>query len=317
MIKRLRRTLIAGIGIVLLSGLAAGCSAVDTLLAQLTPAPATRPPTKTPTPTRTLITFNPWTPTPEGYNYTQPAPTRTASATLRPTWTPLPSNTPIPSWTPSLTLSPTLTPSPTATLPVTRFLYETFSDPKAAWLQSSGANWETWIDPKGVYTMEVDGSNVEITSSRSWLRMAEVRMEADIAVNQGEGYYGFSCRDSGDTYYTLFIDSEGKFGLGRTVNGKVEYLLHAPSPAIVVGHGVYNHVVAECRGNTLTLYVNGVLLIRREIEKLGSGYAGMMAGTRWDQQYVLVHFDNFQVWGTQDFAIITNTPAPETATVEP
>jgi len=159
--------------------------------------------------------------------------------------------------------------------------------------------------------MQVSQPNVEITSSRSWLKLAEVRMEADIAVNQGEGYYGFSCRDAGSTYYTLFIASNGYYGIGQTTNGKVEFLVYAPSSAVIATPGVYNHVVGECRGNTLTLYVNGVLVAREYVEGIGPGYAGMMTGTTYEQDFVLAHFDNFQVWGPQDFAIVTNTPTSD------
>lgn len=318
MMKNSHRSLIPLAGLLVLTLLLAGCGTVqpmlEPLLSMLTPQPTpTPPPSNTPTPTRTPITFITWTPTPEGYNYTQGAPTRTASPTLRPSWTPLPTKTPIPTWTPSPTLTPTLTPSPTATLPVHHFLYESFNDPNAHWLKSSGSNWATWIEPKGVYSMEVSAPNVEITSSQMWLHLAEVRMEADIAVNKGEGYYGFACRDSGDIYYTLFIDSEGNYGLGQTVNGKVEFLIRAPAPPLKPGHGVYNHVVGECRGNTLKLIVNGVELITWEVDFLGPGYAGMMTGTRWDQEYVLAHFDNFEVWATDQFNpdIDSFGPTPE------
>ena len=58
----------------------------------------------------------------------------------------------------------------------------------------------------------------------------------------------------------------------------------------------------------MTLWVNGALLVRREIEALGPGFAGMMTGTRYEQDHVRVIFDNFQVWGPTDFIIVTNTP---------
>ena len=313
-----------GILAILLAALITGCSLADAMQAipWLNPTITSTPTvSSTPTSTRTLLTFDRWTSTPtnDGSISSENGSAENARATitpiptqtLRPSWTPLPSNTLRPTWTLSPTLTPSITLTPTATPEIARFVYETFSDPEAAWLQTSGGNWAVWIEPKKLlYAMEISQGNVEITSSRSWLQLAEVGLEADIAVSEGEGYYGFNCRESSSNYYTLFITSDGHYGLGKTTNGHVEFLLYAPSIMVKSAPGEYNRVRAECRGNTITLWVNGALLAREEVEGLGAGYAGMMVGTRYDQKYVVAHFDNLQVWGPSDFSISTLTPSP-------
>jgi len=205
-------------------------------------------------------------------------------------------------------MTPSITPIPTATPEVFRFLYEQFESDADAWLQSSGENWSTAIG-NGLYVMQVTIPNVEITSSRSWLKLAEVRMDAEIGFIDGEGYAGFNCREGSSSYYTLFITSEGYYGVGHTLNTKVNFLIYAPSSAIRTGQD--NQLRAECRGNTLSLWVNGALLAREEVEGLGPGYAGMMVGTTYNQDHVTVHIDDFQVWGPADYAIETVTPEGE------
>jgi hypothetical protein len=280
-------------------------------------------PTYTITPTKTQVIFSDsrWTNTPEGqdaasFNATAWASPPIPSPTLRPSWTPLPSNTLIPTWTPSFTLTPSITPTPTSTVEVYRFLFEQFSDPNHPWLQSGGENWSTSIQ-KGIYAMEVTQPYVEITSSRSWLRLAEVRIEADVTLHSGEGYFGFNCREGTTLYHTAFIGSDGHYGLGRTQNGKVEFLIYAPAAVINSGQGATNHLRAECRGKTIALWVNGVELVRQEMDTWGMGFVGMMVGTRYDTNQIRVHFDNLQVWGPETYSIITNTPSPETETPEP
>ncbi len=298
-----------GLAIALILIFTSGCSALAEFIPFLaSPTTTSLPlPTNTVTPTKTMVTFNRWTSTPTGAAG-QPTLSPLPTQTLRPSWTPIPPSTLRPTWTPSLTLTPSITLTPTDTPEVFRFLYEQFESTADAWLQSSGTNWSTAIG-NGVYVMQVSMPNVEITSSRTWLKLAEVRMEADFGFIEGSGYAGFNCREGTSSYYTLFITSEGYYGLGHTLNNKVNFLVYAPSGAIRTNQN--NHLRAECRGNTLTLWVNGALLAREEVEGLGSGYAGMMAGTTYNQENVTVHIDNFQVWGPADYTIATVTPEGE------
>ncbi len=297
-----------GIAVILLAALISGCSLADAMQAipWLNPTITSSPTASlTPTSTRTLVTFNRWTNTPESNITVLPE-----AIDDRSTWTPIPTNTLRPSWTPeptetlrptrttTYTITPSITPSPTNTPEVVRFINETFSSPNAMWYQAYGSNWRTYFHAtKDVFAMKVIEPNVEITVSHSILILNEVRIEADISTNRGSGYYGFNCRESESNYYTLFITTDGHYGLGQTLNGKVEFIYYAASPAIDPTPGVYNHVRAECRGNTLTLWANGVLLVQKEIESLAAGYTGMMTGTRWDDDNVVAHFDNLQVWG--------------------
>lgn len=240
-----------------------------------TPIPTIKSsPTLKPPPTETLV------------------PTPLMSPTKRATWTPLPSRTLRPTWTASPTLSPT------ATSEVGPILKEDFSDITAPWLQEEAENWATGI-ARQAYFMTVSQPNVEITSSRSWLKLADVRIQADVYRQTGQGYFGFSCREtSAGNYYTIFVTNDGHYGFGEHRSGRVEFLYYGYSKAIPTGRDEVFKLRGECRGNALSLYVNDVLIDRRTVEGIGSGLTGMMVGmTTEDESPIVVFFDNLEIWG--------------------
>ncbi|MFN2151622.1 MAG: hypothetical protein ACK2T5_08505, partial [Anaerolineales bacterium] len=262
--NRPKRKLWGGAAIVLLLLAVLGCSMGDFLPAQPTSTPIptntatfTRTPSKTPTPTLT--------PTVK-----QGLVAATTKPTLRPSWTPIPTNTLRPTWTASPTLSPTVT------SPVGILLEEDFNDddPYAPWMKKKGSNWATGIAKK-MYFMSVYGPKIEITSARTWLKLDEVRIEADITHNNGNGYYGFHCRETpGGTYYTIFITTDGYYGFGQFNNDKTQFLRYAPLPKQdpPIDPKGTNHIRADCRGDALTLYVNGEAVDRIQIIRKGKGY---------------------------------------------
>jgi hypothetical protein len=286
--NRPKRKLWGGAAIVLLLLAVLGCSMGDFLPAQPTSttiptntATFTRTPSKTPTPTLT--------PTVK-----QGLVAATTKPTLRPSWTPIPTNTLRPTWTASPTLSPTVT------SPVGILLEEDFNDddPYAPWMKKKGSNWATGIAKK-MYFMSVYGPKIEITSARTWLKLDEVRIEADITHNNGNGYYGFHCRETpGGTYYTIFITTDGYYGFGENRNDKLTILESGPLPELdpPIDPKGTNHIRADCRGNALTLYVNDVAIDRTTVQGLGTGYVGMMIGTRLEDNRLTVYYDNLVIY---------------------
>jgi hypothetical protein len=304
------------IAALLLMALISGCSVdlenlsdVDIramLLGTATPSntPAATVP---PTATKTLITFQTFTPSPVGAELTNAPPT--AVPTLRPSWTPFPSRTSRPTWTASPTWTPSPTVPPTPTSEVVPLFSAYFNDPEANWYNASGSNWSMGIQD-GWYVMEITEPHVEIGSSQSWLIMAEVRVEADIMLKEGDGYYGFGCRETGSNYYTIYITPEGGYGFGLTRLKEINVLKSGFSSAIKQGSGRVNRVRAECRGETLTLYVNGQFVDQIVVEGIGAGFTSMMIGTRLGQEveHLLVRFDNLDVWGVSDWEMDSAEP---------
>jgi hypothetical protein len=243
------------------------------------------------------LTDTPIVPTPSNTSTVTQTPTKTIilsatiKPTLRPTWTVV-----VPTMRPTWTASPTL--SPTATPELGILIEDDFSDPNATWIQRGGANWNTFIIHEAYY-MRVQVPNVEITSARSWLKLAEVRIEADIGHNNGNGYYGFSCRETvAGHYYTIFVTTDGYYGFGELDEGKVNFFEVHPMPKLAIpfdGKGE-NHIRADCRGDSLTLFVNGEPVDRYTVPGLGPGWVGMMVGTRPDDGRLVVYFDNLKIY---------------------
>ncbi len=265
---------------------------------EASPTPIT--PTRTPWPTQAPPTATE-TPTPHGL---VPA---TKKPTLRPSWTPIPTNT----WRPTWTASPTL--SPTATSPVGILLEESFDDPLTPWMKTSGGNWATGIARK-MYFMIVSAPKVEITSARTWIKLADVRIEADITQENGEGYYGFNCRESaGGNYYTIFVTTDGHYGFGHNINNELHILEYWELPELdpPIDPKGTNHIRADCRGNALTLFINGVPIDRTTVDGLGPGYVGMMIGTRSeDTRRFVVFYDNLVIYAPVNTPLPTVTPWP-------
>jgi hypothetical protein len=218
-------------------------------------------------------------------------PSITLSPTPRLTWTPFPTKTLRPSWTPTATLSPT------PTKDIGWIVKDDFSVISPSWYQGSGSNWEIGF-ARGGYYLSVEEGNVEINSNQSWLKLDDVRVIFDVYRQNGKGYWGISCRESGaSSYYTIFITSEGQYGYGETRNSKVDLTILNTSSEIFTGRQEVNQFIGECRGNFLTLFVNGMMLFRKEVTGLSSGWVGMMAGTQYGQDHVTVFFDNIEIWG--------------------
>jgi hypothetical protein len=55
-----------------------------------------------------------------------------------------------------------------------------------------------------------------------------------------------------------------------------------------------NHLRADCVGDTLTLYANGVQLFQTQDSDFAKGNVGLIAGS-YDTAPVTVYFDNFVV----------------------
>ena len=216
------------------------------------------------------------------------------SPTLRPSWTPFPTKTLRPTWT----SSPTLT--STATKEVGWIVRDDFSKADDSWYVSSGSNWELGYQ-NGGYFLSVLEENVEITSSKSWLKVDDTRVIADVYREWGKGYWGISCRENtSESYYTIFITNEGEYGYGETRNGRVSLFILGESPDILTTKFEVNRIMAECRGNALTLVVNDVFMFKKEVSGIGSGWVGMMAGTMKGQPELTVIFDYIEIWGPVD-----------------
>jgi hypothetical protein len=127
---------------------------------------------------------------------------------------------------------------------------------------------------------------------------ADVRLEVDTGKLAGpdENRIGLICRYTGEDYYFFLISSDGYYGIGIFTGGQATLLGQSEMQASTsINKGLaINHLRADCAGDKLALYVNGLEAASVQDASLKSGDIGMLAGT-FGQPGVDVIFDNFVV----------------------
>lgn len=176
-----------------------------------------------------------------------------------------------------------------------------FSDPNSGWDQ---ADWDSGISDysNGAYRMLVKIPSYDIWANPGKFFDGDVRVEADATKVGGEddNDYGLICRYSGEpstpNYYFFVISSDGYSVIGKVTDGETEYLSSEkmnPSTAIQLGAAT-NKLRADCIGNNLTFYVNGIQVASTSDVSFANGDVGFMAGT-FDVASTEIEFDNLVV----------------------
>jgi len=169
---------------------------------------------------------------------------------------------------------------------------------------NKGTGWNRFTSAEG--TMDYDGGGyrflVNASQTNFWSTpgkdFSDVRMEVDVAKLNGpdENRFGMLCRFVENNYYFFLLSSDGFYTIGKYIGsnalllGQVEM---QSSDSIHQGLAV-NHLRADCVGDTLTLYVNGVQVASAKDTDLTRGDIGLLAGSFADPGVDII-FDNFVV----------------------
>jgi len=262
--------------------------AAETIIAELT----ANPPAATEAPEQPAEAPPPESQTEEPLPATStPLPTDTPmpTDTLMPTDTPLPSDTPLP------------TESPTATTPPEPVFSMVFQDDF-----SSGVGWPVFkLDTvRAHYTMGGYVILNKIKKDVAWSTRSEqyanLRVEVTGSRVSGPldgGYYGPICRFAdGGNYYLFAVGSDGWYGIGKRMAGKMEFLEEGydSNNAVHTGNAP-NLIRGDCVGNMLTMWVNGVKVAQVEDSSFSAGAAGLGVGTLSEFDYEVL-FDDFIIY---------------------
>jgi hypothetical protein len=150
----------------------------------------------------------------------------------------------------------------------------------------------------GLYRMSLRAAAPEILLAHPNLEFGDVRVEASAWNEQGrEAEYGLVCRyQDAENFYFFLITGDGYFGIGKRAGG-VSTLLSGPAlkPAdtIIQGQGA-NILRAECAGESLAFFINGVEAGRVADSDFATGDVGLIAGTASPGE-IEVYFDKFSV----------------------
>jgi hypothetical protein len=170
---------------------------------------------------------------------------------------------------------------------------------------TTSGGWKLSQDRSGVTEYAGGGLRVVINAPTAdyftvpGLTLGDVRVEVDAAKTHGSDNndFGLICRyKDADNFYFMKITSDGYYVIGKFKSGHMTLIGmndYQPGAAIRKG-GSVNHIRADCVGNTLTLYANGVKLAKVQDADFTSGDVGLIAGT-FAAPGVAILFDNFSI----------------------
>jgi len=173
-----------------------------------------------------------------------------------------------------------------------------FSDPSSGWNRVSADTGETnYAD--GVYRIYVNQPNMDIWAKPN-LSFSDMRIEVDAFKVGGDrdNRFGVICRAAEpNRFYTFIISSDGYFGIGK-IRGEDYQLIgmDALQRSDIIEQGsALNHLRADCIGDTLTFYINGIKIAQAQDSEFLSGDVGLIAGT-YNSSGTDIRFDNFIVY---------------------
>ncbi len=219
-----------------------------------------------------------------------------------PTITPQPSSTPefSPTPQPTETIEPSATPEPTETetpTPVPELVFQDDFASKSGWTKETGENYGfDFVD--GGYQIFVKIKEVPIWSVRTnTYQDVQLEVDAKQVDDTRGGYFGLVCRHTGGAnFYAFVIGSDGFYGIAKKGSGLFSFLKQgAVPPEANLSSDEPNRVRADCIGNTLSLFVNGVKVAEIQDKEYSQGDVGMVVGAR-SRGTVTVLFDSFAVF---------------------
>jgi hypothetical protein len=169
------------------------------------------------------------------------------------------------------------------------------------------SNWKTGDDGEARLAIEDGAFHIQINIGQNlyWttagLDFSDVRIEVDTEKLAGpdSAEFGLICRydETNGIYnfYYLVIAGDNYAAIIKVVNGEqVELSTRGLAFDAIRGGSASNHIVAECVGNQLSLYANGIELFRVTDDSHTGGDVGLIAST-YEEGGIDIRFDNFVV----------------------
>lgn len=151
----------------------------------------------------------------------------------------------------------------------------------------------------GAYHILLNQPNVNIWTHPG-KEFSTVRAEVSVMTVAGPqaNRMGLVCRLKDDNnFYFFAISADGYYGIGKVLDGKTSLLTGdkmLPHEAVLTGSQI-NRLRADCTGNTLSLYVNNVMVASVPDDTFKTGDIGILAGS-FEKPGSDIYFDNFVVY---------------------
>jgi hypothetical protein len=173
-----------------------------------------------------------------------------------------------------------------------------FSDPTSGWVRRNDEEIGNLDYINQGYQIFVKQNHTVLWSGPG-LEFIDVQIDVDATKIEGpeDDDFGIVCRArDNDNFYYLVISSDGYYGIGKVRDGAQQLIGMddmPPNEHIFQGQRS-NHLRADCIGENLSLFVNGIHVATVQDTEFTSGDAGLLAGT-FDTPGTRIHFDNFTV----------------------
>ena len=171
--------------------------------------------------------------------------------------------------------------------------------------EAVNGKWQEYELPEGQVAYAEGGLRFQVWEANSQLWSTpnvcfkDVHLEVEARkLDGGENdLFGLICRGQKEGgYYAFLISSDGYYGIGRLQDDQLHILGEgAMPPSEIIQQGqALNRIGADCMGDLLALWVNGVKLAEYRDEMYQSGDVGLFAGALAADGTEVV-FDNFTV----------------------
>jgi predicted nucleic acid-binding Zn ribbon protein len=214
-----------------------------------------------------------------------------------PTPVPTSTHTPMPTATPTLTPTPGPTATPTPSLQTGMLLLEEdFSEP--------GEDWE--VSDTGDVAYALDGAQYSIqVNKENWMawestgeEYGDFIVQFETTLVEGDKFNSsgvfFRYQDS-DNFYSLDINGNAKYAVGKEVDGEWIQIVDWTSSAALRSEGEMNVIRLVAYGNTFRLTVNDQFAQEFTDTSFNSGEIALHV-TAYDSQPVRATFDNLSIW---------------------
>jgi len=213
----------------------------------------------------------------------------------------LESPVPIPSATPPPLPTETTAPPPpdgTVPLPGSSLLFaDDFSNPGTGWDQYSDEFGGTKYQDNAYFISVNTASYFYWGNPYRTFQDVIIDVTTEMLTDEEDNQLGIICRHADvDNWYALVISADGFAAIRKRSQGsELEMLTEwVPSDAIKKGMST-NQLHAECIGNRLALFVNGVLAVEAFDSDITFGDVGLIAGTLSATKTEIL-FDDFTVF---------------------
>jgi hypothetical protein len=188
----------------------------------------------------------------------------------------------------------TLMPITTTTLPTTQIsipaslipFHDDFTDQSSGWdREGTSSSWEYGyapLDQPRYYHVLLKEKMTKTFQNSHLGQYTDFSVEADGCVDTADvnGAWGVFFRQTSHGYYTFQVSAEGKYFLGKNLDGKFAWPISwVDSPFINKGANAVNSLRVECRSSEIRTYINGQFLTKINDGSFTSGIVGLSTST--------------------------------------